>query len=720
MTVVEGWPLLGYADPWSVAPGERIRFMVSCDDDRYRAELVRLFHGDDRPGAPGLKERSIASPIDGEYVGVAQPIRTGSHVLVDDGGALDLRTCFTLCAWILPTTPEKGPQGLLTRWSGDTGNGYALVIDAQGGLGLRIGSEDGFREVSSGATMRGGCWYFVAATCDLDRGVVRLLQRPFPNWPLDDSDAEVEERVDIDRLVTAGDVPFVFGGWASAEGDRERIQGHYNGRIESPAVYGGALDSAALEELAADRSEGPRAHSRASWDLSVDIPTDLVRDTSGNGLDGHAVNMPARGVTGHRYRGDEQAWVHSDSAHGAIHFHEDDLEDCHWEIAFELQVPDEYASGVYAVRLSVGDTCYRVPFFVRPSTRGPTAPILFLAPTNSYLAYANFREDFAERHGVLGLYHFHSDGSPVLYSSSRRPIVNHRPGATFDILGEDGAPHQFNADLHLVDWLTEKGFDFDIATDHDLDSRGTELLSPYRVVLTGSHPEYWTGDMLDALEGYLAGGGRLMYLGGNGLVHVTSFDPERHHVIEVRRSGPGLRGVEAGEGYHSTTGEQGGYWGERGRPPHRLLGVGSVAQGFDRSSPYRWQRDGSDPRAEWIFDGVDQYEPIGDFGLTMGGAAGFEVDRADSSSGTPPHALIVASATEFSPTYEHQNPLHVAGTDVDQHDPIRCDMVYFETANAGAVFSVGSIAYCGALSHNDYDNNVSTITENVLNRFMSS
>ena len=46
-------------------------------------------------------------------------------------------------------------------------------------------------------------------------------------------------------------------------------------------------------------------------------------------------------------------------------------------------------------------------------------------------------------------------------------------------------------------------------------------------------------------------------------------------------------------------------------------------------------------------------------------------------------------------------------------------MVYFETPNKGAVFSVGSIAWCGALSHNGYENNVSRITENVLRQFSS-
>jgi N,N-dimethylformamidase len=54
----------------------------------------------------------------------------------------------------------------------------------------------------------------------------------------------------------------------------------------------------------------------------------------------------------------------------------------------------------------------------------------------------------------------------------------------------------------------------------------------------------------------------------------------------------------------------------------------------------------------------------------------------------------------------------------EQRSLVRADMVYFETNNGGAVFSTGSITWCGSLSHNSYDNNVSRITENVLRHFI--
>jgi N,N-dimethylformamidase len=48
---------------------------------------------------------------------------------------------------------------------------------------------------------------------------------------------------------------------------------------------------------------------------------------------------------------------------------------------------------------------------------------------------------------------------------------------------------------------------------------------------------------------------------------------------------------------------------------------------------------------------------------------------------------------------------------------VRADLVFFETAGGGAVFSVGSMAWVGALPHNGYDNNVARVTSNVLARF---
>jgi N,N-dimethylformamidase len=212
-----------------------------------------------------------------------------------------------------------------------------------------------------------------------------------------------------------------------------------------------------------------------------------------------------------------------------------------------------------------------------------------------------------------------------------------------------------------------------------------------------------------------------MYLGGNGFYWVTSVDLRRPHVIEVRRGESGTRSWQAapGEYHHSTTGELGGLWRYRGRAPQRSVGVGFTAVGIDRASGYR-RSPNLDARAAFIFEGVDTDEVIGDFGLYMGGAAGYEIDRADAAAGTPPHALVLASSFDHSDAYQHvveevleMSPAHGGG----QSPLVRADLAYIEYPRGGAVFSVGSVTWCGSLSHNGYDNNVSRITENVLRRF---
>jgi N,N-dimethylformamidase len=285
-----------------------------------------------------------------------------------------------------------------------------------------------------------------------------------------------------------------------------------------------------------------------------------------------------------------------------------------------------------------------------------------------------------------------------------------------------GSPHQLNADLHLIDWLEAKGYKYDVVTDHDLHLEGASVLKPYKVVLTGSHPEYWSGQMLDGMNAYLNGGGRMMYLGGNGFYWVTTLEPTTGHTVEVRRWG----GTEAwtadpGEYYASTTGELGGLWRARGRPPQVLVGVGFSAQGRGRGEPFKRQPASFDPRAAWIFEGIGPDELIGDFPSLVleHGAGGWEVDRYDLSLGTPSHALLLATTTPMPPEYVHVvEEIHIMNNGPMQ-ELAKGDLVLVEYPNGGAVFSSSSISWDGSLSYNNYTNNVSRLTENVLKRFAS-
>ena len=743
--------LIGYSDKFSVAPGEKLAFKVSTDLARYDVAIVRLIHGDENPAGPGFKEEVVRTPVNGTYPGRRQATHCGSWLMAPDRPALNFLNSLTLQAWIFPTaTNRRERQGLISKWWSTEPVGCCLGMGPGGNLELRVGRRDGdLWSLSTGRALRGRCWYFVAATIELSNRRVLLCQQECFGTGPDITSSSVTGALPP-RAVLDSDAPLLM-----AAGRAHRLDGRilgkelYDGKLDRPSLFSRVLGSEELERLRQGASplEVGRQDLVATWDFSEEMHASRIRDLGPNHLHATAVNMPARAVTGHNWSGRETDFKRSPAEYGALHFHGDDLEDAAWRTDFTLEVPPSLRSGIYAARLRGADREDHIPFFVRPGEGTRRARAALLVPTLTYLAYANERMDYSPGLAALmasprplnrdprdlylvdhpelssSLYDFHRDGSGFIYASRLRPITNLRPKYR---KWRKGGPRHLASDLYLVDWLEHKGFSCDIITDEDLHAEGLELLREYRVLLTGTHPEYTTDAMLSALEQYLGQWGRLMYLGGNGFYWVTGISGEKPHVLEVRRGHAGSRTWESapGEVHHSTTGEMGGLWRHRGKAPNKLVGVGLSCMGWSTESPgYARTSAGCDPRAAFIFEGVGKREIIGDFGLAMGGAAGDELDRLDFELGTPPHALLVASSTGHNHHYQQviedipqlkSERLYGGST----HPPIRADMVYFETARGGAVFSVGSMSWCGSLSHNDYENNVSRITENVLRKFL--
>jgi N,N-dimethylformamidase len=741
--------ILGYSDRLSAAPGDTVCFMVSCEGGPYRAELVRIIHGDANPAGPGLRIEPVASPIEGAYQGRTQRIDAGSYARIPDHPKLRALSAFTVIAMIWPTTPLRA-QALIGKWQPSRGGFVLELVDGE--LALTLGDGRKVATVRSGRRLLERRWYLVAASFD-PQGLVTLVQRPLQPAPRVDDHALVSETVALVPALPEADL--LIAGLAEADGT---VAAHFNGKIDSPALLDrvlepGELDGALLRPL----PEPIRRSLVGAWDFSKDIPSVRIVDIGAFGLDGELVNLPARGMKGWNWTGETIRWTDRPEQYGAIHFHEDDLYDAGWQSDFALTIPDGMRSGAYAAHVwceapsDGGEAIWEdyITFFVRPP-RGPAGKVgrpkaAFLVPTASYLAYANDHnhldgEDaemmmgrllvyqptdlYLQEHRELGyaLYDSHADGSGVCYSSRLRPILNLRPKYASWVGGHGSGLWQFNADTHLIDWLEHEGIEVDFITDEDLEAEGVALLEPYRVILTGTHPEYHSKRMSDAMLAWQGRGGRLMYLGANGWYWRIAWHSRLPGVIEVRRAEDGIRtwAAEPGEYYHSFTGEFGGLWRRNGRPPNVVVGLGFSAQGFDLSSYYRRQPGSRDPRAAFIFEGVDD-EIIGDFGLVGGGAAGLELDRADHALGTPPNLLVLASSEN------HTDLIMVVVEDVNitrpnltgsQSELVRADLAFYETPAGGAVFSTGSIAWCGSLSHNGYANNVARITGNVLRRFL--
>jgi len=278
------------------------------------------------------------------------------------------------------------------------------------------------------------------------------------------------------------------------------------------------------------------------------------------------------------------------------------------------------------------------------------------------------------------------------------------------------------ADTHLLAWLEHLGHHYDLVSDDDIHAEGIDILKPYRVVMTMSHPEYHTANTLDAIFAYTRTGGRLMYMGGNGFYWKVALRDDLPGMIEIRRCEGGIRtwAAEPGEYYNALDGEYGGMWLRNGRPPQELVGVGFAGQGDFEGTYYRKNPD-LPAEYQWVFDGIDD-EVLGDFGLSGGGAAGFELDRMDDRLGSPLNTVLLAYSETFPDHFvlvpeeilSHQKTR--AGKPVEQL--IQSNMVIFATPNNVYVFSVGSITYCGSLPWNGFKNNISRLTQNVLERFL--
>ena len=737
--------ILAYADRLSARPGETVEFKVSCDAlPVYEAELVRIIQGDINPEGPGYCEEPMDIDLGGPFDGRFQPLHVGSYGLVEDHAVFRELATFTVLAAIWATTPGERPQTIVARRDPLSGAGFELLLDKAGALAFEVKTEGAApRCVSTDEPLLPERWYLVAATLCSSEQRITVTQHRLSPHPLPAAQATATCEAPI--LGSPSDVraPLTV---AARTGLRQPAERHFNGRIERPTLHASVLAlDAMLARLDADPGSGLDTDLVAAWDFSIGIATNHIFEVSPRHLHGTLINLPTRGVTGRHSDANSLCWTRNPERYGAIHFHDDDLYDAGWETDFSFRIPPAFRSGLYAARLHAENHEYYVPFAVLPPRNGPTAAAAFLLPTASYMAYANNRigldvpeseivsgrllqltsqDLFMQEHPELGLcfYDVHNDGSGVFYSSRLRPIVNMQPKFLAKLGGTGSNVWQFNADTHILGWLEHVGQNFDLITDEDLHREGLSLLDNYRVVLTGTHPEYYSAAMLDGIEAFVHRGGRLMYLGGNGFYWRISFHPELPGVIECRKSEQGIRTVapQPGEFFASFTGEYTGLWRRNGRPPNRLVGIGMVSQGFDISSPYRRAAASRDPRASFIFEGVDE-EIIGDFGLCGGGAAGLELDAVDYSLGTPEHRLVLASSQKHTDVYlmTPEDMLDPApGLGGTEADVIRSDMVFFETTHGGAVFATGSISWAGSMAWNRYDNHVARITLNVLRRFL--
>jgi hypothetical protein len=238
------------------------------------------------------------------------------------------------------------------------------------------------------------------------------------------------------------------------------------------------------------------------------------------------------------------------------------------------------------------------------------------------------------------------------------------------------ACHLAPAEWRLLAWLEREGYEYDYYADYQL-HEGRLDLAAYRTLILAVHPEYWSEEMYRRVKRWVFDrGGRLMYLGGNGV----------NCKVEFLDGGAGVRclnqwpaGVES-RFHHEVESEA------------NLLGVVYSDAGAMTVAPYEvvqpdhWVFDGTGLKRGDRFGTKTLHERYGD------GASGHETDKISRHS--PKNIVLLAKGL---------NP-----------DNGGAELCYFETSTGGAVFAAGSITYASALL---CDLLTSAITRNVLDRF---
>jgi hypothetical protein len=245
--------------------------------------------------------------------------------------------------------------------------------------------------------------------------------------------------------------------------------------------------------------------------------------------------------------------------------------------------------------------------------------------------------------------------------------------------------HIAPAEWRFLGWLEREGFAYDFYAETQLHT-GVVPLDAYAVVVISTHPEYWSRKMYFDLKTWVQErGGKLLYLGGNGINAEVEFTDEQAYTMVVQNANERIWGADPTieSRFHARVGES----------EANLLGVVYDPRGIMTAAPY--QVVDAD---HWVFAGTGLQ--VGDsFGHASlhervpGGASGHETDKLSPSS----PANIERLATGLNP------------------DEGGGHMVTYTTPSGGAVFAVGSITWVSSIL---VDPAVSQITANVLTRFL--
>ena len=365
---------VGYVDPLVASPGGQVLVKVSCSRSVYTSKLLRLGPGLDHPDAPPVKHTIVQAVPETEHRGRLQFTKPGSYARIPIWNAASLEEADS-CAvsfWCLPTRIKSDhAQWLFSAQKADKSTGFGCYIDLSGQLCISLSDSLGEIAIETTIYFRQRKWYRLQVSLDL----VNLTAIVHANMKDDciSSPAAKDERLfnlrQKPKLAIQG--PFC-------------IAGNNNSIIPSKSPvksssFNGKIDSFKVESVSNGLST-----TVLDFDFVAGMNTDRILDSSANQSHGQLVNAPARAVTGHDWDGSVVDWTKAKFGYGAIHFHDDDVDDAGWETDFILNVPIDLRSGCYGVLVDDGVTRDIISLFVRPDLAKEGPKTALIIPTFTY------------------------------------------------------------------------------------------------------------------------------------------------------------------------------------------------------------------------------------------------------------------------------------------------------------------------------------------------
>lgn len=215
---------------------------------------------------------------------------------------------------------------------------------------------------------------------------------------------------------------------------------------------------------------------------------------------------------------------------------------CDWPSAYRWTLPENLSSGAYLVvstiALEGGETLDQHHLFiVRPASE-PTAPLLMVCCTSTWIAYncwggANSYEGLhngIDDNCFSPQLHIHRpwergqvwlpEGAPRIPVNGTQRIGSAPRYPNLEFAFANGFAKYYAAagwasyERHFATWAENNGIALDMICQHDLQFH-PELLANYPALVIVGHDEYWSGEMRDAIDNYVDGGGNVARFGAN-------------------------------------------------------------------------------------------------------------------------------------------------------------------------------------------------------------